>query len=677
MWCAGTVASQMDRLAAGKRLDRICTRSLARAAWSALVAYSMVNKLAFKLTRRISKIHCANAVHLLVRFQRLGSALDNHRDNIIMSAQRRVFSWFRRNCEVSNILVNRADAFHHLVIHRDLSTILIEWKRLASFGSRIQASSNNALRRWIFFAASKALSAWQSITLIACSNRDTAIKWRISCDRRRFLSCWADITREHKRIKSATSRIWMRNDSRSVVLFFAAWKSASEASITASKIFKSKWRLHLASAAFDRWCIAAGSLTALRLFVNGCNSNLRRSVFLGWRTTIQDGERKLHHAARSFINCFRQKCMRLWCDAATSKVKGRVILSNVFVDAWCSHLLKHFFSTLRSRVRNVKIGARISYFRCIVYQTAINAWKSFVFDDTQAVGSSSPVKSLRQSTAKRLWAYQFPPKSPSKSLRSSLSLFQQSRGPDTQVMDFDDIDKAMIQHSSNLLLSAFNSWLSVLGDIQAQRRVHTAAMQWHSTVYIRNLLSHVFGTFVAFAARSRTRLALKFKKCTQHHAARQKRTVIINWKQVSRALRHFRSKEFSIKTKVENAILFLAFKYWLHWFRHSRVRAGYLRLVVEPFINDGVSKRLLSHCRRALAAWRAFLIPRRISKRFARRHLLKEVGQMLVRWHHVAFCSVDDRVGDAIAGRHRHISSPHLNGCIFDVAFSTFLLQLF
>jgi hypothetical protein len=77
-----------------------------------------------------------------------------------------------------------------------------------------------------------------------------------------------------------------------------------------------------------------------------------------------------------------------------------------------------------------------------------------------------------------------------------------------------------------------------------------------------------------------------------------------------------------------------------------------------------------------LAAWRAFLIPRRISKRFARRHLLKEVGQMLVRWHHVAFCSVDDRVGDAIAGRHHHLSSPHLNGCIFDVAFSTFLLQL-
>jgi hypothetical protein len=30
--------------------------------------------------------------------------------------------------------------------------------------------------------------------------------------------------------------------------------------------------------------------------------------------------------------------------------------------------------------------------------------------------------------------------------------------------------------------------------------------------------------------------------------------------------------------------------------------------------------------------------------------LLKAVGQRLFQWHHVAFCSVDERVSEAIAG---------------------------
>ena len=562
--------------------------------------------------------------------------------------------------------MHRADCFHQSVVSRELSIILSQWKCVSSFGSRIQASSAAALRRWMLFAASKALSAWQSLTLIACSNRDTAIKWRISSDRRRFLSCWADVTREHKRIKSATSRMWMQNDSRSGVLFFAAWKSASEASITAFNAFKSKWKRCLASAALDRWCAAAGSLSALRLFVNGCNSNLCRSLFLSWRAAIYVAERMMHRAARAFINVSLQKCARLWCDAAALKAKGRAVLGNVFAAAWCTHLLTYFFSTIRYRVLKVKIEARISYYRCIAYQAAINAWKAHVFDDAQAVGPSRPVKALRQSTATRLWAYQFPPKSPAKSLRSSQTVSKQARSPDTQVLDFDDIDEAIIQRSSKLLLLAFNGWMSVLGEMQARRRVHTAAIQWQSSVYVRNLLSHVFGVLVAFTVRSRTRLALKSKKCTQHYATRQKRSFVTIWRQASRALRLFRLKVHSIKMKVCNEMLFLSFKYWLHWFRNARVLAGYLRRVVEPCIEDGAARRLLTCRRQAFGAWISFLIPKRLAKRFARRHLLKEVGQLQVRWHHVAFCSVDDRVADAIAGTLPHLPfHSRLMCCIF------------
>ena len=124
---------------------------------------------------------------------------------------------------------------------------------------------------------------------------------------------------------------------------------------------------------------------------------------------------------------------------------------------------------------------------------------------------------------------------------------KQARSPDTQVMDFNDIDEAIIQRSSKLLLLAFNGWMSVLGEMQARRRVYTAAMQWHSSVYVRNLLSHVFGVLVAFTVRSRTRLALKSKKCTQHYATRQKRSFVTIWRQASQALRLFRLKEHSIK----------------------------------------------------------------------------------------------------------------------------------
>ena len=91
-------------------------------------------------------------------------------------------------------------------------------------------------------------------------------------------------------------------------------------------------------------------------------------------------------------------------------------------------------------------------------------------------------------------------------------------------------------------------------------------------------------------------------------------------------------------------------QHWLQWSRCSRVRSGYLLKVVEPCIEDSASKRLLACFRRAFGTWREFLAPRRLSKRFARRCLLKEVGQLLVRWHHVALCSVDERVADAIAG---------------------------
>ena len=127
----------MDRLAAGKRLERACARSLTRAAWSAMAAYSVANKLGLKLSRRISKMRCTNAVHLLVRFQRLRSALERIRDKNAGNYQHRFFSLFRRILEISSVLVRRADCFHQTVISRSLMIILRQWKGLAYFTSRI------------------------------------------------------------------------------------------------------------------------------------------------------------------------------------------------------------------------------------------------------------------------------------------------------------------------------------------------------------------------------------------------------------------------------------------------------------------------------------------------------------------------------------------------------------
>ena len=650
MLLLGFVASQMDKVSAGKRLERICNLSLLRAAWSAMVAYSKARKLGFKLSRRISKINCTNAVHLLVRFQKLGSALELIRGKMASSYQRRFFYLFRRNCEISSILLHRADCFHQSVIIRSLQIILGQWKCVSTHQSRIQSSYIAALRRWILFSAAKMFSAWQSCTLIACSNRDTAIKWRISCDRRRFLAHWSEITRKHKRIKIATTRMWMQNDSRSVHLFLDAWKSIAKATSIAFKVFKSKWRLQLTSAVFDRWCTAAGSSSALRLFVNGCNSNLCRFMFLEWRARIIEAEQKLHRSARASIHFLQKKCLRLWRDSVLFKFRGRIILCNTFSLGWCTHLLAHFFLTFRARVREVKIEARIAYHRCVARQAAIFAWKANVFDVTQDVGPSSPAKALRQSTAKRLWAHEFPSKSPSKSLALSQKFSEQTRSSCNQLMDFDKIDESIIQVSNKRQMRAFNGWLSIIAEIQAKRRVHTSAMKWHSSVYLHNLLNDTFRSLVTFTTRSRTRLALKFKKCTQQYALRQKRATLTVWKQASQTLRCFRLIAHSLSKKILCRMLVFAFRQWLQWSRNSRVRFGYLRRVVEPCIEDSASKRLLNCYRRAFQVWKLFLIPRRLSKRFARRRLLRDVGQLLVQWHHVALCTVDDRVADAIAG---------------------------
>jgi hypothetical protein len=557
---------------------------------------------------------------------------------------------FRRYFEMSAVLLHRADCFYQTVISRSLAFTLNQWKRASSFRSRIHASFHAALRRWMLFAAGKTFSAWQSITLIACSNRDTAIKWRATSDRRRLLACWAEITRRHKCVKAATNQMWMHNDSRTVTLYLAAWKQVAKASSIAFAKFKSKWRLHLSSSIFDRWCTAAGSLTALRLFVNGCDRNLCHCMFLDWRSALLDSKLKLHRAARAALHFLQRKCVRLWREAVSFKMHGRATLCNVFVTGWCTHLLGYFLSTFRSRVCDVKIQARITHYRCLVYRKAILAWKANVFDETQAVGVCSPVKALRQSTAKRLWAHQFPPKSPSKSLRSSQVFIQHARSYGNQAMDFAKISEAIVQLSSKLLQRSFNGWLSVVAEVQAERRVQSAAMQWHYSVHIRNLLNHVFDTLITFTARSRTRLALKSKKCSEHYASKLKHAVVTMWKQAYRVLRHFRLELHSISTKTASRLMLLTFRHWLQWSRNLRVRAGYLLRVVEPCIADSASKRLVICSRRAFGAWRQYLAPRRLSRRFARRCLLKDIGKFLLQWHHVALCTVDDRVADAIAG---------------------------
>jgi hypothetical protein len=650
MLCAGVVASQMDRLAASKRLERSCARSLMRAAYNAMAAYSNAKNVGLKLSRRVTKMHCTNAVYLFVRFQKLCSALQRIRSNIVASYQHRFFSLLRRNSEMSSVLVHRADCFHQTVVSRSLATFLSGWKCATAFRSKIQSSFHAALHRWMFFAAAKTFGAWQSLTLLACSNRDTAIKWRISCDRRRVLAYWAEISRQHKRIKAATTRMWMQNDSITVTCFFDAWKSVAAASSIAFKAYKSKWRLRFSSTVFDCWCTATGSLTALRLFVNGCNQKLCRFVFLNWRSTLMEVERKLHRAGRAALRFLQKKCVRSWRHAASFKIQGRIILSNSFVAGWCTHLLMHFFSKFRSRVRVVKIQSRISYYRCAVCQTALLAWKANVFDETQALGSSSPVKALRQSTAKRMWAHEFPLKSPSKSLRSSQQFIKQTRSMSNQVIDLDKISETTNHFSRKLLLFFFNGWVSVLAEIQAKRRLHAAAMQWHYSVHIRNILAHVFKTLITFSVRSRTRLTLKSKKCTEIYASKLKRAILHMWKKSSRILRHFRLQVLCVKQRIAFRIIFLSFQHWMQWSRKSRVREGYLRRVVEPCIEDNSSKRQRACFRQALGAWREFLTPRRLSKRFARRCLLKVVGQFLVQWHHVALCTVDDRVADAIAG---------------------------
>ncbi len=640
----------MDRLAAGKRLERTCARSLMRAVWNALTAYSNAKILGLKVSRRISKMRCTNAVYLLVRFRQAGSALERICHKIVGNYQRRFFSLFRRNCEMSSVLLHRADCFYQTVISRSLAFTLGQWKRVSAFRSRIQVSFLAALRRWMMFAAAKTFSAWQSLTLIACSNRDTAIKWRTTSVRRRLLACWAEITRRHRFVKAASTRMWMQNDSRTATLFFAAWKQVAKASSIAFAKFKWKWRLSLSSNIFDRWCTAAGSLTALRLFVNGCDRNLCRCMFLDWRSALLNSKFKMHRAVRAALHFLQRKCVKLWREAVSSKMHGRAILCNIFVTGWCTYLLGYFISAFRSRVCDVKIQARITHYRCLVYRKAILAWKANVFGEIQAVGSCSPVQALRQSTAKRLWAHQFPPKSPSKSLRSSQLFIKQARSSGNQAMDFEEISEAIIQLSSKLLQRSFNGWLSVLAEVQVERRVHSAAMQWHHSVHIRNLLNHVFDTLITFTARSRTRLTLKSKKCSEHYASKLKHAVLTMWKQAHRTLRHFRLELHSISTKIASRLKLLIFRHWLQWSRNFRVRVGYLLRVVEPCIADSASKRLAIFSRRAFGAWRQYLTPRRLSRRFARRCLLKEVGKLLLQWHHVALCTVDDRVADAIAG---------------------------
>lgn len=650
MLCAGCVSSKMDRLAAGKRVERICARSLSRAAWSAMAAYSKASILGFKLTNRVSKMRCASALHLLVRFQQLGSSIERIKDRNTMGYVRWVFSLFRLNRDMASVLVHRADSFHQSVISRSLTAILTQWKNILTLKSRIQASCHAALRRWMLLAAAKTFSAWQSLTLISCSNRDTAIKWRFSCDRRRFLAQWAEITRHHKRIKTTSTQIWMRNDSRTAMIFFAVWKSVAETSLIAFKKFKGKWSLYFSSAVFDRWCTAAGSLTALRLFSIGCNHSLCRRMFLDWRAAPHDTARKLHRAARSHMHFLQKKCIRLWKIAAICKGQGRAALGQIFVQGWCTRLLVFFFSNFRSRVRGVKIEARISYYRCIAYQAALAAWKANVFDEIEAAGVSSPVHALRQSTAKRLWTHQFPPKSPTKLLRLSQERIEQARSSRNQLIDFENISNMIRQSSGTRLSRAFISWLSVLSEIQARRRVRTAAMHWHSSVYIRNILKHAFDTLMTFAARSRARLTIKFNKCTQQYALKQKGAVLKVWKHTSSTLRHISLKVSSFRKTILIALLNVTFRKWLHWSQNMRVRTGYLRRVVEPCIEDSASRRLLACCRQAFGSWRQFLIPKRLSQRFARRCLLKGIGKLLIQWHHVALCTVDDRVADAIAG---------------------------
>lgn len=669
----------MDRLSAGKRAERICARSLARAAWAAIVAYSKASMLGFKLTNRISKLRCANAVQLLVRFQRLSSSLERMQDNAVVSYERRFFYFLRMNCEMASVLLHRADCFYQSVIARSMATILAQWKCISVFKSRIQGCFHLALRKWMLFAAAKMFSAWQSLTLISCSNRDTAIKWGLSCNRRRFMARWADVARHHRRIKTATAQIWMRIDSRTAMTFFASWKSIAVASLTAFKSFKTKWRLHLSSTVFECWCAAAGSMSALRLFVDGCNHHVCRRMLSNWRTALRNSARNLDRAARAGIHFLKMKCIKLWRVAALCKVQGRSALCNVFVEGWSMRVLVYFFSRFHSRVCEVKIESRISYYRCIAYQRAINAWKESIFDEKEAAGTTSPAKALRRSTALRLWAHQFPPKSPSKSLRSSQQFVQHSRSSRNQVMDFEHISAAIDQLSSKHLSRAFTRWLSVISEIQARRRVFTAAMNWHSSVYLHNILKNAFVTLISFAARSRTRLALKSKKCTQQFAFKQKLAVLKMWKHVSSELRHFNLRVSFIRKSIERGLLQSMFRYWMHWTQYSRVRSGYLRRVAGPCIADRASRRLLTCFRQAFGAWRQFLIPKRLSQKLARRSLLKAIGKMLIQWHHVALCTVDDRVADAIAGDNDIFIAVciFLPVCAHDVKFCYNLLKRF
>lgn len=659
----GCVATKMDRLSAGKRLERVCARSLLRAAWSAIAAYCKASMLGIKLANRVSKLHCANAVHILIRYRRLSSTVEKMRDNSMAGCERRFFSMFRLNHEMSSVLVHRADCFHRSVISRYLAVILTHWNHVSAFKSKIQVSFHAALRRWMLFAAAKMFSAWQSLTLISCSNRDTAIKWRLTCDRRHFLTVWAEISKHHRRIKAATAQLWMRNDSRTAMNFFAAWKSVAETSLIALKKFQAKWRLKLCSTVFDCWCTAAGSLTALRLFVDGCNHHLTRRMFLDWRAVPCNAARNLDRAVRTYNHFLQKKCIRLWRFAALCKVQGRVVLSNIFVEGWRTRVLVFFFSRFRSRVREVKIEARISYYRCIAYQTAIIAWKENVFDDQAAAGAHSPARALRRSTAIRMWAHQFPPKSPSKSLRSSQQFIKLTRSSTNQLMNFEDSDTGIDKSSSKYMSRAFSGWLMVISEVQARRRVCTAAMNWHASVHVRNILKNVFVTLVTFAARSRTRLTLKSKKCIQHYAFKQTRAVFNMWKYASSSLRLLNRRMSSIKKTISSRFLHATFQQWKFWSQSSRVRAGYLRRVAEPCIVHNTSRRRLTCCRVVIGAWRQLLIPGRLSKRFARRCLLRVIGKMLIQWHHVALCTVDDRVAGAIAGE-RHAST-HPFACVF------------
>jgi hypothetical protein len=172
--------------------------------------------------------------------------------------------------------------------------------------------------------------------------------------------------------------------------------------------------------------------------------------------------------------------------------------------------------------------------------------------------------------------------------------------------------------------------------------VHTSALKWHSSVYLNNLLNDAFRSLVTFTTRSRTRLALKFKKCTQQYTLRRKRAILIVWKQASQTLRYFYSIAHSLNKKILCRMMVFAFRQWLQWSQKSRMRFGYIRRVVEPCIEDSAAKRLLNCYRQAFQVWKVFLIPRRLSKRFARRRLLRDVEQLLVQWHHVALCTVDD-----------------------------------